>query len=138
MHISAEARLVVAVPADEPEAARTAADKAAMRKGKVEMVTHVTANHRQAHLLQQRDVPLRVVESAFLQASLRRLLRPKNVPPLSPIRALAYFLPPIKELLADPSPDSYLDYLRIKLNRIVNNKDKGNDRALRMIKKDVF
>ena len=39
-------------------------------------------DHRQARLLQQRAVPLRVVESAFLMASLRRLIRPKNVPSL--------------------------------------------------------
>jgi hypothetical protein len=70
---------------------------------------------------------MRVVESAFLLASLRRLIRPKDVPPLSPIRSLAYFLPAIEELLADPSPDNYLDYLRLKLNRILTSQEGETD-----------
>ena len=74
-------------------------------------------------------MPLRVVESAFLLASLRRLIRPKDVPPLSPIRSLAYFLPAIEELFADPSPDNYLDYLRLKLNRILTGNDEDTDNA---------
>jgi hypothetical protein len=37
------------------------------------------------------------------------LIRPKDLPPLSPIRSQSYFLPAIKELPADPSPDNYLD-----------------------------
>jgi len=71
----------------------------------------------QARRLHDRNVPLRVVESAFLLASLRRLVRPGDGPPLSPIRSLAYFLPVIDELLAHPAPDNYLDYLRLKLRR---------------------
>src|SRR5215471_17015307 len=66
--------------------------------------------------------PLRVVESAFLLASLRRLARPSDGPPLSPIRSLAYFLPVIDELLAHPSPDNYLEYLRLKLRRLAEAK----------------
>jgi hypothetical protein len=95
-------------------------------------------DHRHARLLQQRDVPLRVVESAFLLASLRRLIRPKDVPPLSPIRSLAYFLPAIEELLADPSPDNYLDYLRLKLNRILNSKEDDTDPAPANVQKTTF
>lgn len=71
----------------------------------------------QARQLFDRSVPLRVVESAFLLASLRRLVRPADGPPLSPIRSLAYFLPVINELLAHPAPDNYLDYLRLELRR---------------------
>jgi hypothetical protein len=74
-------------------------------------------------------VPLRVFESAFLLASLRRLIRPKDMPRLSPIRSLTYFLPAIEELLADSSPDNYLDYLRIKLNRILDSKEEDTDPA---------
>jgi hypothetical protein len=77
---------------------------------------------RHARQLQDRGVPLRVVESAFLLGSLRRLLRPADAPPLSPIRSLAYFQPVIEELLADPAPDNYLDYLRLKLRHITNPK----------------
>lgn len=76
----------------------------------------------QARRLFDREVPLRVVEAAFLLASLRRLLRPVDGPPLSPIRSLAYFLPVIDELLAHPAPDNYLDYLRLKLRRATEQR----------------
>ncbi len=72
-------------------------------------------DRRHARQLHDRSVSLRVIESAFLLASLRRLVRPADLPPLSPIRSLAYFQPVIEELLANPAPDNYLDYLRLKL-----------------------
>jgi len=65
----------------------------------------------------QRQVPLTIVESAFLLGSLRRLDRPPESPRLSPIRSLAYFMPVIEELLANPFPDGYLDYLHYKLRK---------------------
>jgi hypothetical protein len=95
-------------------------------------------DHRHARLLQQRDVSLQVIESAFLLASLRRLIRPKDLPPLSPIRSLAYFLPAIEELLADPSPDNYLDYLRLKLNRILESKEEDIYPAPADVQKTTF
>jgi hypothetical protein len=67
-------------------------------------------------------IPLRVVESAFLLGSLRRLLRPADAPPLSPIRSLAYFQPVLDELIANPPPENYLDYLRLKLRRLTTAK----------------
>jgi hypothetical protein len=76
----------------------------------------------QARRLHDRGVPLRLVESALLLASLRRLIRPADVPPLPPIRSLAYFQPVIEELLEHPVPENYLDYLRLKMRRIVNAK----------------
>jgi hypothetical protein len=76
----------------------------------------------QARRLHGRGVPLRVVESALLLASLRRLIRPADGPPLSPIRSLAYFLPVIDELLAHPAPENYLAYLRLKLRRVAEQK----------------
>jgi len=76
----------------------------------------------QARRLYDRRVPLLVVESAFLLASLRRLVRPADGPPLSPIRSLAYFLPVIDELLAHPAPENYLDYLRLKLRRATEQR----------------
>jgi hypothetical protein len=82
--------------------------------------TPLSANlqdHRQARRLHDRGIPLRIVESALLLGSLRRLIRPAELPPLPPIRSLAYFQPVIDELLVHPMPDNYLDYLRIKLNR---------------------
>jgi hypothetical protein len=95
-------------------------------------------DHRHARLLQQRDVPLPVIESAFLLASLRRLIRPKHLPPLSPIRSLAYFLAAIEELLADPAPDNYLDYLRLKMNRILHSKQEDTDPASADVQKNTF
>lgn len=75
-------------------------------------------DHRQARRLHDAGVPLQVVEFALLLASLRRLIRPADLPPLPPIRSLAYFQPVVDELLVHPMPDNYLDYLRLKLNRI--------------------
>ena len=74
-------------------------------------------DYRQARRLQDRSIPLRIVESALLLGSLRRLIRPADLPPLPPIRSLAYFQPVIEELLVHPMPDNYLEYLRLKLNR---------------------
>jgi hypothetical protein len=78
-------------------------------------------DHRQARRLHDRGIPLRIVESALLLGSLRRLIRPADLPPLPPIRSLAYFQPVIDELLVHPMPDSYLEYLRLKLNRLVES-----------------
>src|SRR5437667_6298474 len=62
-------------------------------------------------------VPLPIVETALLLGSLRRLIRPADAPRLSPIRSLAYFRPVIDELRDHPAPESYLDYLRLKLRQ---------------------
>jgi hypothetical protein len=67
--------------------------------------------------LDKDGVPLETVEAALLLGSLRRLLRPKDATPLSPIRSLAYFLPVIEELIQNPAPGNYLDYLRLKLQQ---------------------
>jgi hypothetical protein len=65
--------------------------------------------------LWQRQIPLTVIETAFLLASLRRAARRPDAMPLGPIRSLHYFLPLIEELLANPVPESYLTYLRSKV-----------------------
>ena len=75
-----------------------------------------------ARQLHQRSVALRVVESAFLLASVRRLARPADVPALSPIRSLAYFQPVIEELLSNPAPENYVEYLRLKLQQLAESK----------------
>ena len=87
----------------------------------------------QARRLYDRGVPLRVVETAFLLASLRRLVRPADAPPLSPIRSLAYFLPIVDELISHPPPDSYLEYLRLKLRRMA-----GENNASAEVQKKTF
>ena len=77
-----------------------------------------TQDRRLARQLHERGVALHVVESAFLLASVRRLARPADVPALSPIRSLAYFQPVIEELLCNPAPETYLEYLRLKLRQL--------------------
>ena len=73
------------------------------------------SDQRQARIWFDRAVPLELVETALLLASLRRLVRPPGVPPLPRIRSLAYFQPIIDELLLQPPPSGYLQYLRLKL-----------------------
>ena len=72
-------------------------------------------DRRTALNLCARRVTFPTVEAAMLLASLRRLGRPPDYSPLSPIRSLAYFMPTIEEVLANPIPDGYLDYLRRKV-----------------------
>jgi len=78
------------------------------------------ADEALAHKLYEQGVPLSLVEAALLLASLRRLIRPADRPPLSPIRSLAYFLSVIAELQQQPLPDGYLHYLRLKLRNAAN------------------
>jgi hypothetical protein len=77
-------------------------------------------DQRLAHRLFETGVPLSLVETALLLASLRRLCRPSGVPPLPRIRSLAYFQPVIEELKEHPIPDGYLEYLRLKLRGIMD------------------
>lgn len=76
---------------------------------------------KSAAVLHARGINLATVEAALLLASLRRLGRPPDMPPLSPIRSLAYFLPVIQELLDNPVPDDYREYLRRKV-RLLRSK----------------
>jgi hypothetical protein len=76
-----------------------------------------TSDHRTARRLFEDHIALPVVEAALLLGSLRRLTRPPGMPPLPPIRSLAYFRPVIEELQANLLPDNYPDYLRLKLRR---------------------
>jgi hypothetical protein len=70
-------------------------------------------------------VPLPLVESALLLATLRRLTRSAELPPLPKIRSLAYFLPVIAELQQQPLPNGYGDYLRLKLRRLAQGDRLG-------------
>jgi len=63
-------------------------------------------------------VPLQLIESALLLGTLRRLIRPQGLPLLPKIRSLAYFLPVVQELQAQPQPEGYLEYLRLKFRRL--------------------
>jgi hypothetical protein len=95
-------------------------------------------DQKYARQLHDRGVPLPLVESAFLLASLRRLLRPADVPPLSPIRSLAYFQPVIAELLANPGPENYLKYLHLKLRHIASGKIVAKARGSADVQKTTF
>jgi hypothetical protein len=75
------------------------------------------ADEALARKLYEQGVPLSLVEAALLLASIRRLIRPADRPPLSPIRSLAYFQSVVAELQQQPMPAGYLDYLRLKLHR---------------------
>jgi len=78
-------------------------------------------DQRQARIWFDRGVPFEAVETALLLACLRRTGRPIDVPPLPRIRSLAYFQPVIEELLEDPAPSGYLQYLRLKLRGILDS-----------------
>ena len=73
-----------------------------------------------ARRLYHQGVPLSLAESALLLASLRRLVRDGHLPPLAPIRSLAYFQPVITELQQQPLPAGYLDYLRLKFQKLAD------------------
>ena len=79
-------------------------------------------DRKSAAALHARGIKLATVESALLLASLRRLGRPQDLPPLSPIRSLAYFFPVIQELLDNPIPDQYREYLRRKIQSIDSSR----------------
>jgi len=72
-------------------------------------------DHALARQLFDQGIPISLVESALLLGSLRRLVRPTDLPSLSPIRSLGYFQPVIRELQQQPLPEAYVDYLRLKL-----------------------
>lgn len=68
----------------------------------------------------RRQIPLEIVETAFVLGSARRLGRnPQKIVP--PIRCLAYFLPLIDEVLTLPPPPRYVAYLRSRLPDLVRN-----------------
>ena len=92
-----------------------------------ETPSRASANDRtSAAELQARGISLAAVESALLLASIRRLARSPDMPPLSPIRSLAYFFPVIDEVLANPLPESYLDYLRRKVDLLSSRTTRHN------------
>ena len=65
--------------------------------------------------LYSRQVPIPIIEAAFLLAAARRLSRSPDQPPLQPIRSVAYFLPIVDEIRQQPLPLHYVDYLRSKV-----------------------
>lgn len=69
--------------------------------------------------LHARGVPLRAVENALVLAAARRMIRPADSPPLGTIRSLAYFSPVIEEVLELRISPDYFQYLRHKIQRLL-------------------
>ncbi len=85
-----------------------------------------STDRRIAQELFGRQIPLDVVEVALVLGSARRLAHdPKRIVP--PIRCLAYFLPVIEEVLAEPPPPRYIQYLRLfhlrPCKKIINEQE---------------
>ena len=68
-----------------------------------------------ASTLYQRGIPCDVVRSALLLAIARRVCRDPSAPSLPPVRSLHYFIPAIDEILRQPLPKSYVQYLEYKI-----------------------
>jgi len=69
--------------------------------------------------LQQRGIPLTVVENALVLAAARRLLRAPDSSPLRIIRSLHYFLPVIDEVLELTVGQDYFQKLRNKIEPFI-------------------
>jgi hypothetical protein len=69
--------------------------------------------------LHERRVPLEAAENALALATMRRLARPADAPPLGTIRSLAYFLPAIEEVLQISVSPEYYQHIRRKLQRTI-------------------
>lgn len=76
-------------------------------------------DRRTALDLHRRNIPIEVVENAFILVIARRAARPRDEPP-DPIRTLRYILPVIEEILAAPPQPGYIRYLehRIRQERL--------------------
>ena len=94
----------------------------AYRKTPGTMGTVRRADRMLAAQLYQRGVSASVIENAFVLAAARRLMRPVDAPPLGTIRSLAYFLPVIEEVLGMRVSSDYFQYLRHKLERILQSR----------------
>ncbi len=72
--------------------------------------------------LNERGVPLEVVENALTLAVARRMARPADAPPLGMIRSLAYFSPIIEEVLETQPSLEYFQHLRSRLAKLPSNR----------------
>jgi hypothetical protein len=73
------------------------------------------SDRRLASELYQRGIALDLVRSALLLATARRLL---SSSPLPPVRSLHYFLPVLDEILLQPLPPGYVQYLESKIAQL--------------------
>ena len=76
------------------------------------------ADRQLAQALHQRGIPIDTIRSALLLASARRASRNPINAPLPPVRSLHYFLPVLDEILLQPLPNAYLQYLESKIAQL--------------------
>ncbi|MBO0798191.1 MAG: hypothetical protein J2P31_05160 [Blastocatellia bacterium] len=68
------------------------------------------------------DVPIEVIRSALILGSARRLSRDPKASPLPPVRSFYYFRHIIEEILRQPLPRGYIDYLEFRLHQLLARK----------------
>jgi len=97
------------------------------RRTVAQLYAHFTSNRlsrydqRLVDELFARNVTVDVVRSAIILASARRLTHDPKARPLPPVRSLSYFRPVIDEILAQPLPPRYIDYIEFRLNQLTGN-----------------
>jgi len=79
-------------------------------------------DRRLAEQLYEQTVPLTIVENAFVLATARRLLRPKDATPLDTVRSLHYFRSVIDEVMRSTMSEEYFLHLRRKIAEISKTK----------------
>jgi hypothetical protein len=84
------------------------------------------ADRRLAAQLFDQGLPLTTIQAAILLALGRRDARCPGLPPLPPIRSLAYFLPIIEELRLKPPDPGYLGYLLLRRQKDRIPTDSGD------------
>ena len=76
------------------------------------------ADRKLAECWYREGVTIQTVESALLLGQIRRLGRPAAYQKLAPVRSLYYFVPLIGEVIKNPLPDGYLEYIKSKLRKL--------------------
>jgi hypothetical protein len=77
-----------------------------------------SADRRLAIQLYRQGVPIALVEAAFALAAVRRIFRPRERPPLNPIRSLEYFMPIMKEIRECAIDPGYIQHQQWKLENL--------------------
>ncbi len=86
-----------------------------------------------AQKLYNRNIPFMTMECAFLLGTARRCFRDEeNGPPLDPIRSLRYFLPVVDELQVIGVDNTYVEYLRNKLEPLLQKQPELLERKRRV------
>jgi hypothetical protein len=68
--------------------------------------------------LEQKGIPLAVVEDAMLIGACRKYVSWLNSGPSAPIASLHYFEPIIEEVMERPFPTGYRDYMRLQVDKL--------------------